>query len=170
MNLISQTLFTTIGSQRNCWTNALTHIYIPILSTFYMSKLISYTHCVYIRSFYTSHIILYICSSTHMIILYKNYDTYTHVIHILYTLITFYIRSSHTHFVYTSLYTHSIHTLNDMTHTCTLFRVHTLLATRVTPGRLHYVTVPMNWSALYHISHFRIRHQKRCTDEMVLRG
>ena len=100
--------------------------------------------------------------------LYEYIKSYTYLyVHILNTLLLYCILlyiQLHTAILYVHiLYTPIlyIHTYNDKTQACTLFRVHTLLATRVTPGRLHYVTVPMNRSALYHISHFRIRHVKR---------
>ena len=109
-------------------------LYTPLL---YCILLYDYIHLSLCTHFILNTLLLY------CILLYIQLHTAILYVHILYTPILY------------------IHTYNDKTQACTLFRVHTLLATRVTPGRLHYVTVPMNWSALYHISHSRIRHVKR---------
>ena len=109
-------------------------LYTPLL---YCILLYDYIHLSLCTHFILNTLLLY------CILLYIQLHTAILYVHILYTPILY------------------IHTYNDKTQACTLFRVHTLLATRVTPGRLHYVTVPMNWSALYHISPSRIRHVKR---------
>ena len=144
--------------------------------------LIPYKFCIhpsYIVFFYTATYTYLIC--THFaytpLILYSfirlntpKYPSYMYTF-CIHSYIVFFYTATYTYLICTN-YAHPIlyiHTYIDKTHACTLFRVHPLLATRVTPGRLHYVTVPMNWSALYHISHFRIRHVKRCLDKSRLR-